>query len=133
MKNMIDENLDVDFEQVDAELEKEDTSQNKNQLVAQENYSLEYVKNIANKRKYLWVIVLSSVVSFLLIFSFLMLWVIKTKVIKPNQISKITSYIQSIDKNELNLTDDDITYSPNEYKNALKASELKDLLYGKIG
>lgn len=131
MKNMIDENLDVDFEQVDAELEKEDTSQNKNQLVAQENYSLEYVKNIANKRKYLWVIVLSSVVSFLLIFSFLMLWVIKTKVIKPNQISKITSYIQSIDKNELNLTDDEITYSPNEYKNALKASELKDLLYAK--
>ncbi len=131
MKNMIDENLDVDFEQVDAELEKDDISQNQNPLVAQEDYSLEYVKDIARKRKYLWIVILSSVLSFLLIFSFLMLWVIKTRIIKPNQISKITSYIQTINKSELNLTDEEITYSPNEYKSSLKASDFKNLVYAK--
>ena len=92
--NLTDEIDEIDFDAVDIELEKEDEIGN--QLALKEDYSLDDIKRISTRRKLKWFAILFSIIAVLILFITLMLYIIRTNIVKPIAIKKIHEYIKTV-------------------------------------
>ncbi len=124
--NLTDEIDEIDFDAVDIELEKEDEIGN--QLALKEDYSLDDIKRISTRRKLKWFAILFSIIAVLILFITLMLYIIRTNIVKPIAIKKIHEYIKTANNSELKLLDNKIVYSPSKFKKEITVKDLKELL-----